>query len=231
MAGLGSLVCLGCAASQAVTLASGPRVVVPHSVHDFGEVRAGEIVRHLFLVENPGNQPLTLAPVRNECGCTAEVGSHGTLAAGDRTYIAVSVDTTGLAGSRTRSAVFKTNDPTRPEVELVLRGKVVADVEAKPSTVFFGHVPVGAAVSRSIEVTAAPEVAIESVHGKSEAVVLAVRRLEPPRHGVRISITLRPSERAGRLSTGLLVKTSSPRQPVVEIPIHASIEWGRRRAR
>jgi len=41
-----------------------PRLVLLESVHDFGEVREGEVLEHSFPIHNRGKAPLTIKDVK-----------------------------------------------------------------------------------------------------------------------------------------------------------------------
>ena len=47
-----------------------PKIILPDSHHDFGQVGAKAVVKRKFLVCNEGEAPLTISRAYTTCGCT-----------------------------------------------------------------------------------------------------------------------------------------------------------------
>ncbi len=70
-----------------------PRFSFEKDVHDFGEVRNGDVVTTTFEFTNTGNSPLEIEKVEARCGCTAPSFSDEPVAPGEKGYIEVAYDT------------------------------------------------------------------------------------------------------------------------------------------
>ena len=49
----------------------GPKLVAQQDEHDFGDIKQGEKVTHVFVLTNSGGDLLTISNVNASCGCTA----------------------------------------------------------------------------------------------------------------------------------------------------------------
>lgn len=67
---------------------------------------------------------------------------------------------------------------------------------------------------------------ITDVRGESGQVDVSISPLDPPDQGLRLIVTPRTTGGSGRFSERVIVKTTSPRQPTIAIPVLASIEEG-----
>ena len=88
--------------------------------HDFGKVKAGEVLTHTFVLENHGSNVLVIEDVKPSCGCTKgdfdkqiEPGKSGKIT------LTVS-KTEKYVGPTLRTAVVTTNDPDHKTVKLGL---------------------------------------------------------------------------------------------------------------
>lgn len=217
-----ALLALGCLPRPSVVvLVPEPRAVVDEDVFDFGEVSIGDPVRHRFVLENQGRRPLTVVAARSGCDCTTTIVPGGTIAAGGSGWVDVEFDTSRSSGDRRRTITLSTNDPSRPELVLSLRGHVRPDVTVAPDHVFHGRVPVGAARTRVVEIDAAPGVRILTVKTESPRLEM---RVEKKSSGVRLHVTLRPQNTRGSIDDRVMVTTSSSRQPTILVPILAVVQ-------
>lgn len=219
------LLCLaGCFAQSPRALAPDPHVDAPATRFDFGEVWAGDEVRHRFAVRNGGRLPLTLAPKRVECACSAAVHPGSTLASGETGWLEVAFDTAGESGERVRTVVVETNDPVQPELLVTLHGTVLADVAVSPTRAFFGRVPRGRSRELVLEVAVAPGVRIQKVQKVSPRFGLRVEKPSAEGDPLRVHVALRAQSRRGPFDDVLEIETSSARQPTVKVPVLGFIE-------
>ena len=203
---------------------SGPRLEILSTVQDFGEVRAGDEIRHRFPVKNTGDRPLVLAQGRTSCACSVRVDSQGVVAAGESGWIEVVLDTLRTRGEGSRTVEFSTNDPRWPDLVLALRGRVVPDVIADPEKLFFGRVPAGVARERSISLETAPGVSIRKVRRGSPRFRMRYERLLPPRSGIRLYVELKPQTDLGPFDDALIVTTEGGRSDTHLVPVLGVIE-------
>jgi hypothetical protein len=203
-----------------------PRVALDEPVFDFGTVDRGARVDHTFRVPNRGGATLRIDHVKSSCGCTVAVLSEREVPPGGEARVAVSLDTGRLAGRTTKTVNVYTNDPDAPVVGLSLAGQVVADLILTPQPLYLGHLRRGEAVRREVIVTSGrpgERYVVERVeptsphlHARLEA------RTDGP--GQRLVVELDRDLALGRFNEQLRLHTTSPREPVLTLPVFGSVE-------
>jgi len=121
-----------------------PKVeVVGGDEFDFGVMEPGGEGTHSFVVRNVGKGPLELRIAGSTCKCTVGSLKDAVLKPGEQTDI----DLTWVAKSSSeefgQSAILKTNDPTRGEVNLKIRGRIISSMTMVPRNFSFGDVESG----------------------------------------------------------------------------------------
>jgi hypothetical protein len=213
-------------APQAGAADPAPRLLIDLPVHDFGTVEQGTRVEHAFKIRNEGAGWLQVSKVDGSCGCTAGVSADGTVGPGRDTWVTVSLDTSKIAGRTAKTVIIHSNDPTVPEAALSLTGTVVTDVVVSPTTLYLGRIRRGHTVRREIIVKSGrPGTPYGVVDIQSE--IPSVRAHVEPGAAPdeqRVIIEVSPDLPLGRFTDELRVKTNSPRQPVLTIPVFGSVE-------
>ncbi len=74
------------------------RIVVDSSFYDFGTVKQGAIVRHVFHFTNAGSAPLVISTVKTSCGCTVPEWPKDSVPAGGKGEIKVEFNTADKSG-------------------------------------------------------------------------------------------------------------------------------------
>ncbi len=91
---------------------------------DYGTVKAGEIVEHVFKYKNTGNQPLVITNARSTCGCTVPKFDREPLPVGETAEISVRFNTKGKKGKQRKPVIVTANTfPT--ETRTFIFGEVV----------------------------------------------------------------------------------------------------------
>jgi len=203
-----------------------PRVAA-EGPFDFGAVDRGAKVEHVFRVANTGDAPLRLEQVKSTCGCTVALISDPDVPPGREGRVAVTLDTARMAGRVTKVVTVYTNDPETPTASLALTGTIWADLVASPTALYLGRLRRGDPVSREIDVVPGrPGAAwavtrVEKSHPALEAEIAPAAQGLP---GQRIVVRLAKELPLGRFSDELILRTNSPREPTITVPVFASVE-------
>lgn len=128
--------------SSAMLLASegAPKIEFTKLEHDFGEIEKSGTVTHKFQFKNAGDGSLEIMSVKPSCGCTSATPEQKMYAPGEDGQIPVTFDPSRFSGNIVKTIRVTSNDPERPEVKLVIRGKIVEDVVVKPANLFMNNV-------------------------------------------------------------------------------------------
>lgn len=103
------------AASQDV-----PKLAVDNAKHEFGKVKEGEEVKHVFKIKNTGKAELVILNVSPACGCTASDFTKS-LAPGAEGTVTLTVKTAGMNGWTERYAEIISNDKSQPDFKLWMK--------------------------------------------------------------------------------------------------------------
>lgn len=77
--------------------------------HDFGEIEAGTVVKHVYRFRNTGDQPLKLTRVKASCGCTTPSWSKEPIQPGEEGFIEVAFNSRGKKGPQRKTVVVNGN--------------------------------------------------------------------------------------------------------------------------
>jgi hypothetical protein len=120
-------------AAPAAPVAKGPVPVIDivEKVKDFGIVSKGEKIDAVFEVKNKGDAPLEISQVRPTCGCTV-ADFDKSVPPGGTGKVRASVDTSAFSGPISKAILVFSNDPSTPQMNLVIKAEVRSLIEAIP---------------------------------------------------------------------------------------------------
>lgn len=82
------------------------------TIHDFGKIKDGSSVKHVFKFKNTGKRPLLISNVKASCGCTVPKWSRDPIAPGASSEIEVLFNSKGKKGKQHKSITITANtDP------------------------------------------------------------------------------------------------------------------------
>lgn len=123
--------------------ASTPRVQAENEFYDWGSVRQGEKVEHLFTLKNAGGAVLNIEKIKASCGCVATLPESRAVPPGGTTTIKATLDTTGRFGPSRKTIAVTTNDPDNPNLVLSMGGYILSDVTVTPTRLSLPNVGTG----------------------------------------------------------------------------------------
>lgn len=91
----------------------------------FGEVEAGRVLEHEFVIENKSKRQINITSVNTSCGCTVSQVEKTSLLPGEQTPISVSFKTKGYSGDVKQSVFVHTDDPRQPVIRYVVKARIV----------------------------------------------------------------------------------------------------------
>ncbi len=105
-----------------------PEPVIKFDVlnYDFGTVKQGENLEHVFKFTNSGKSTLVITSVQPSCGCTGVVmDEKKEFAEGESGEIKITFSTQGRQGVNSKAVTVNTNDPENPVITLTFKCEVV----------------------------------------------------------------------------------------------------------
>lgn len=209
-----------------------PAIEIAEKIKDFGVVPKGDKIHAIFEVRNTGKAPLEISQVRPTCGCTV-ASFDRTVAPGESGKIVAEVDTTGFNGGISKAVLVFSNDPTAPQVNLVIKAEVRAFVEVLPRPlVIFQSVLQGEAATEKLTLvsTDGSDFKIESATPSGGPYEISYRELPAEervanRKGSQwgLTVTVPANAPEGMLNHKILVKTTAPKAPEVTINVTGAV--------
>jgi hypothetical protein len=220
--------------------AKGPRVVVVNGEsHNFGTMEQNTRGTHVFKMQNVGDAPLQIEKGDTTCKCTVSEMENGSLAPGETVDITLSwevIDPPAGADFR-QVARFRTNDPQRPLIELLIHGFVSRSIRAAPEELIVKRISANEAYSANfnlfayqhsdLEVTG-HEFQREETRDYFEATFrpLTANELQAePRamSGVLVSLRIQPGLPIGTLDQTMHIETNLPDNSNIDVPIRGTV--------
>ncbi len=115
-------------ATQATQAPTGPTTTIAfeESEYDFGTVKAGEKVTHVFKFKNTGSEPLIISNAKGSCGCTVPNWPREPIPPGGEGEIVVEFNSKGKRGKQNRKVTITANTEP-PQTFLYVKGEVIPD--------------------------------------------------------------------------------------------------------
>lgn len=89
-------------------------VALKESDFDFGEIKKGDVVSHVYEITNTGKNPLIISSVKPGCGCTAPEFTKEPILPGKTGKITLKFDSTSFDGLVSKAADIYTNVEKAP---------------------------------------------------------------------------------------------------------------------
>ena len=135
-------------AMKAKTQLGAPRIeVIGGEEFDFGVMEPGSKGEHKFVVKNLGEFPMTLEIIGSTCKCTIGKLDKSSIGPGEQTEISLTWDVKTDSEDFGQSAILKTNDPTRGELHLKIKGRAINQMTMVPRNFGFGEIESGETIS------------------------------------------------------------------------------------
>ena len=118
---------------------SGPitSVQFEETTYNFGTVKDGDKVKHVYKFKNTGKAPLIISDAKGSCGCTVPDWPREPIAPGASAEIKIDFDSKGKGsddGSKQTKRVTVTANTNPAQTYLTISGVVKKDPNAKPAT-------------------------------------------------------------------------------------------------
>lgn len=102
----------------------GAKIKFTKEEHDFGTIKEGEVVEHVFSFTNAGSDTLIIAQVRASCGCTAALLSASRIPPKGEGEIKTTFKSKGRAGKQKKTLTVFSNDADSPAKTLFFRAYI-----------------------------------------------------------------------------------------------------------
>jgi hypothetical protein len=214
----------------------GPKLVTQQNEHDFGDIKQGEKVSHIFVLTNSGGDLLEITNVKASCGCTAALPEKNELAPGESTNLNVTFNSAGRFGKQKKLIRIESNDPDNPQVIVTIKGNVIlSDAESSNYPILhfgqtqhdFGKVKEGKVVEYTFNFGNSGNSTLKIKDIKTScgctAALVSSEVLKPGEQGT-IKVELDTSNRKGKMSRTITINTNDPSVPNKILTVYADVQ-------
>jgi hypothetical protein len=103
------------------------RLICEEPDHSFGEQADDVLIAHEFRLSNVGWKDLTISDVEGDCGCITVLNKSIVIPPGRTLLLPITLSLDGYRGAIVRKIMIRSDDPTRPAMQLRFLGTVQAD--------------------------------------------------------------------------------------------------------
>ena len=95
--------------AMAAAKTAGAQIKFSEEKYDFGSIKQGDVVDHVFKFKNTGTQPLVISNVQASCGCTIPDWTKEPVAPGKMGMISAKFNSAGKQGMQTKVLTIESN--------------------------------------------------------------------------------------------------------------------------
>jgi len=223
----------------------GPKPIVEVEgdlTYKFGVMAQDSDGKHSWVFKNTGAGPLELRSVRTDCSCTViQLGKADTpgekkplsltVKPGETETIDIQWNTRKIDGAYRKTATIGTNDPSHPEINLLVEGTVHPAISMIPAegSINFQTVSNDESYTKNLAIYSGdrPEMKLTSVVSSRPAMIGVVARPMTPEElksvkvdqGHVLEVTLKMVPNLGAFAEEIIVQTDHPMKKEIRIPV------------
>ena len=91
---------------------------------DFGIVKAGDVVKHSFVIKNNSDRVLNIKDVSTSCGCTVSEVKNKMLKSGESTLVDVKFNSKGYSGAVQQFVYVSTDSLDESLIRFIIKANV-----------------------------------------------------------------------------------------------------------
>lgn len=205
-----------------------PGIAVEQPTFDFGQVRQGKKVVHVFTIKNKGDAPLAIKKITPSCGCTGVSSSSSVILPGKSGKITATFDSTNYPGPAHKTIAVVTNDPKVSSVTLLLKGTVIAEIQITPMELNLGAIRGNETKKAVLTVVNNGNKLLDLTAVKTPVahiVAVADKKHLPPGQSTTIVVSITPP-RGDRMVSGYVsIPTGNPAKPEILLPVYGSVVY------
>lgn len=208
----------------AVLAAGSPKAVLPEAHHDFGVVKRGEKVVHRFHIRNEGSAPLNLERAElNAPGMS--VRYRKVIPPAEEGIVTVEWNTERVKGKQEAEILVHCDDPSQPELRMLLKGTVQPPIEFQPYAAVFLSLFQDESGERSVRIFNHQDrpLHIAKVH-PSAAYVTPVLRTLREGQDYELAVKVGPSAPVGRHQEAVSLQTDDPASPQLRVIVNVLVK-------
>jgi hypothetical protein len=218
----------------------GPKAVLVNSEqHNFGTMDRTEHRTHDFIVRNEGDARLTLSTGEPSCGACVKVFrvDKSQVEPGDTANVRIEWEAKPGEVEFEQSGPLNTNDPLRPTIQLIIKGRVIDTVRAERTEVTFHDISANQSAINTVNIYGfrSPELKVEKFDltaadiapyfNVSFAPLAAAELAKEPdaKAGLKMTIEVKPGLRIGSFEQIIVLTTDQGGPTALTINVRGNV--------
>lgn len=199
-----------------------PKIVCAAAAWDFGVQNSSETAKHVFVIENQGDGPLSIGTIRSCCGSTATIQSKA-LAPGESTELHFELELKRRKGIQQKNVFIASNDPKTPYLQLKVSGEVRDAYSISKSYLYWPDLNLIHGKSETVTF-GWQDADYQIIEVKAEDSWLSVSSQTQENGEVQITVKSGQGMKDGRNSSRVVILTNHPDFPKINIPVTALVK-------
>ncbi len=203
-----------------------PCLAFENRVYDFGIAEPEQEITHTFGFTNSCSESVTITGVEAACSAWAKLISGRKISKDGYGKIRAGFKTKRFEGRQKTTIIVYSNDPYKPEIQLIIKGMVKHDVAVVPQGINFGTVSQGEKVTRIVKILqlSPTQLLLKRIVADPQYFSIRTSRFEQENNrGINIEITFVAGSQVGPFSDIITLHTNIKRRPRIDIPVLANI--------
>jgi len=194
---------------------------------DFGDIDRGTVLEKIIKLRNVGDTTLVIQKVEASCGCTGTLVSQDRIQPGETGEVKITFKSGGFSGPVHKSITVVSNSAREERYPIAFTVNVVQEVVLSPGQILFRDAEVGNA--RTITLTLRNDgkepFKLTGFTSSVEGLTLSLPE-EPiePGKSVEFAGVFKPTAVKQVLSDYVTIKTTSKKQPEVNLPVFGNVK-------
>jgi hypothetical protein len=209
----------------ATNSAGGARIQFETPIYDFGRIKSGEVVKHIYYFTNTGDQMLYLTNVHPQCGCTAAGEWTRQVEPGKSGGIPIQFNSANFQGMVFKSIAVACNDKIQPNLSLQLKGTIWKPIDVAPLFAVLNIPPDAQTASTTVRIINNMDdpITVSAPESNNKSFNAAISTNQPGKE-FQLVVTAVPPLAPGNVQGQISVKTSSTNMPVVTVTVWANVQ-------
>jgi hypothetical protein len=201
-----------------------PVIAADNVYYNWGKVKEGKVVEHIFKFVNEGNSILEIKKATGSPGCAVTVISTDKIPPGGEGEIKATIDTKGRAGHTRKRVTVSSNDPKTPEFFFTFGGEIIGDLMITPHRIIFTNVKKSEKATTDILITVNEPKKIKLSSLKIRNPYFDIRQKEgTPEKGGVYEVTFNGVDTFGTTSSEIRITLEDPDKPVAKVLVSAIV--------
>lgn len=193
------------------------KILFDTTIHNFGNVKRGQKLTHIFNFTNIGNTPLIIYGIHASCGCIINnFQPDNKYLPGQTGQLHIILDTTNFRGNITKHITIITNQPTKKSHILTIKANIQEQIWADPPLIALNETTVGQSIQTEINIyTTSPNIKLLDIKYDPKIFTINISQLNPTKYTLKVII--KPYENSNFIKNTIYVINNSDH--LKELPI------------